>query len=242
MGEQPFVNVNVVVKGFDGPTPSFRARVYQEGAGERVFLPREEGDIVQLKFMDVPDAANPPVGAPVYGLVVGHSWAYPVISFSLSKPTIELELIWWNRDIGDGKGIARMMEPAVLEAAPSMALPHDFVELAKECQAPEQPVGFMAAWPRSGKWRGVRDKHLEAFPDCAACGGTKMLNVHHKMPFHLRPELELDPANLITLCEVPSHACHFALGHCFNWSAYNPHVEEDAARLLSRVKGRLAEA
>jgi len=109
---------------------------------------------------------------------------------------------------------------------------------AKECQAPEEHEGFLAGKPRSGKWRGVRESFLAKNPTCAACGDHRMLNVHHKLPFHSHPELELEESNLIVLCEVPSHACHFTIGHLHNWAAYNPHVEEDAARLLARIANR----
>lgn len=113
------------------------------------------------------------------------------------------------------------------------------LEAARECQPPEFFEGFFAGVPRSGKWRGVRNDHLANHSTCAACGDKRMLNVHHVQPFHLFPELELEPTNLITLCEVPSHSCHFMIGHLASWSAYNPHVREDAARMLERIKGRL---
>ena len=112
--------------------------------------------------------------------------------------------------------------------------------MAKEAISPDDPVGgFFVAYPRSGKWRSVRDAFVKANPTCAGCGDTRMLNVHHKLPLHLFPALELEPVNLIVLCEVPSHACHFALGHCFDWRAYNPYVAEDAAARLKRVADRV---
>lgn len=116
----------------------------------------------------------------------------------------------------------------------------ELLESAKEAQAPENPPGdgTFRAWPRSSKWRGVRDTFLKKNPACAACGGSKMLNVHHKKPFHLFPALELVESNLITLCELPSHSCHFAIGHNFDWTAWNPHVEEDAKLMALRVRSR----
>jgi predicted HNH restriction endonuclease len=62
--------------------------------------------------------------------------------------------------------------------------------------------------------------------------------VHHKRPVHLFPELELDPANLITLCEPQN--CHYLIGHCLSWKAYNPSVEEDAAHVREMIASRLA--
>jgi hypothetical protein len=80
---------------------------------------------------------------------------------------------------------------------------------------------------RSPHWPTVEHKHLKKNPTCAACGGTEHLNVHHKKPFHLFPELELEPTNLITLCMDGDKDCHIKLGHGGNFKAYNPNVEED---------------
>lgn len=76
---------------------------------------------------------------------------------------------------------------------------------------------------RSGEWPRVRDAHLERFPRCAACGGTARAQVHHKRPFHIQPELELDPQNLLTLCMGPNE-CHLRIGHGDNFRAYYPGV------------------
>lgn len=80
---------------------------------------------------------------------------------------------------------------------------------------------------RSSKWPKVEESFLKDNPTCAACGSTKHLNVHHKMPFHLDPSLELDPNNLITLCMDKD--CHLLIGHGDNFKAYNPDVQNDAA-------------
>lgn len=88
---------------------------------------------------------------------------------------------------------------------------------------------------RSPHWSHVRAVHLHNQPTCAACGGTDDVEVHHKQPFHLHPNLELDPGNLITLCEKPGHDCHYVFGHAFNWHGYVPTVEEDARRHLTHV-------
>lgn len=86
---------------------------------------------------------------------------------------------------------------------------------------------------RSGAWPRVRRQHLEREPACAACGRTGDLEVHHIVPYHERPELELDPANLITLCGDP---CHLVHGHLLNWRRSNPHVREDAERYRQRMR------
>jgi len=82
---------------------------------------------------------------------------------------------------------------------------------------------------RSPKWPGVEHAHLKLEPGCAACGSTTNVNVHHKKPFHLFPELELEPTNLITLCMDGDKDCHIKLGHGGNFKAYNPNVVEDVA-------------
>ena len=80
---------------------------------------------------------------------------------------------------------------------------------------------------RNPKWDSARDDYLKSHSICAACGSTTKLNVHHKKPFHLYPELELDPANFITLCM--SNDCHLLIGHGDDFKAYNPDVTPDAA-------------
>ena len=92
---------------------------------------------------------------------------------------------------------------------------------------------------RSGKWPKVRTTHLKENPRCALCDGTKKINVHHKIPFHMGPALELDPANLITLCEGGKNVnCHLVMGHLLNFRSHNPTVDRDvvvwAAKILNR--------
>ena len=72
------------------------------------------------------------------------------------------------------------------------------------------PVGSA----RSEKWAAARASHLQAEGWCALCGTQKDLEVHHLTPFHVAPVLELDPANLITLCRH----CHLEAGHLGNWT------------------------
>lgn len=88
--------------------------------------------------------------------------------------------------------------------------------------------------PRSPLWPGVRRTHLSSHPTCAACGSRRSLQVHHKIPYHLRPELELEPGNLITLCEQPGTDHHLHVGHKGDWRSYNPNVEAEAAALLAK--------
>lgn len=75
-----------------------------------------------------------------------------------------------------------------------------------------------------------------------ACGGVKLLQVHHKKPFHLDPSLELDLTNLITLC-MGKAECHLLLGHGGSFKAYNPTIQADAelSRAFPRLRKQLVE-
>lgn len=91
-----------------------------------------------------------------------------------------------------------------------------------------------ALFGRSGKWPRVRQEHLKREPCCIACGRASNLEVHHVIPYRERPDLELDPQNLCTLCSDP---CHLVFGHLLNFrSRSNPHVREDAARYMARIR------
>lgn len=106
----------------------------------------------------------------------------------------------------------------------------------------EVAQGKPAAFQRSTKWASVRQLFVKSHPKCMACGCRvlRLLNVHHVRPFHLFPELELNPHNLITLCEGAGCNCHFAFGHLLNWRAYNLDVAADATRFHYAVKHRLS--
>ena len=82
---------------------------------------------------------------------------------------------------------------------------------------------------RSSHWPTVEHHHLKEHPTCEACGGNVHLQVHHRKPFHLFPELELEPTNLITLCMEQPKDCHIKLGHGGNFKAYNPNIDSDVA-------------
>lgn len=95
---------------------------------------------------------------------------------------------------------------------------------------------------RSTKWRGVRAEYLKKHPKCFVCLGTKKVEVHHRRPFHVHPELELDLNNFITLCENKKDGinCHLAFGHLGNFKSVNVNVGDDSkiwrSKLLSRPK------
>lgn len=82
---------------------------------------------------------------------------------------------------------------------------------------------------RSPRWKEVRAMHLRDNPRCEVCGTSERLEVHHIIPVHIAPSLELESANLITLCEKYGH--HWLFGHCQDWRAYNPEVRRWAAMI-----------
>ena len=92
-------------------------------------------------------------------------------------------------------------------------------------------VGLSAK--RSGQWPTVEKHFLETHPTCAACGGTERLNVHHCVPFHLEPSLELDPNNLITMCMSMGKECHLKIAHGGDFKKYVSEVRKYAAEVLA---------
>ena len=84
---------------------------------------------------------------------------------------------------------------------------------------------FDKMYGRSPKWRKVRAEHIKNNPSCAACGRKDGLEVHHIVPYHINPDLELEPSNLITLC---GKYCHFIFGHYMDWKSWNENVVRDS--------------
>jgi 5-methylcytosine-specific restriction endonuclease McrA len=95
---------------------------------------------------------------------------------------------------------------------------------------------------RSKHWRSVRKTHIKLNPECALCGTTKKLEVHHILPFSRFPEFELMPNNLITLCDGGGKAgmksCHYAMGHLASWKSFNATVVADVERWRNKVADR----
>lgn len=91
---------------------------------------------------------------------------------------------------------------------------------------------------RSSRWPTIRKAHLEKNPECAVCGGKKQVEVHHIKPFHLHPELELEPSNLISLCESKNKGvnCHLFIGHLGSFQKMNEAVLEDAQFWAKKLK------
>jgi 5-methylcytosine-specific restriction protein A len=90
---------------------------------------------------------------------------------------------------------------------------------------------------RSSNWRYARQLHLDVYDFCVSCGGRTKLRVHHILPFHTHPELELDPGNLITLCQRKKYGvnCHLLSGHNGNFRRINDTVAKDAIYLAGKL-------
>jgi 5-methylcytosine-specific restriction endonuclease McrA len=71
---------------------------------------------------------------------------------------------------------------------------------------------------------------MRAIPECEICNRKKGLEAHHIVPFHIAPDLELKPNNLMALCR----RCHLFVGHLGGWQRFNINVETDA--MLWRAK------
>jgi 5-methylcytosine-specific restriction protein A len=93
---------------------------------------------------------------------------------------------------------------------------------------------------RSPRWKAMRKHYLTEHPTCAVCGGTWKLEVHHIKPFHTHPRLELDPDNLITLCEAKTNgvSCHLLFGHLGNFKSINLNVVADVKTWHQKIKTR----
>jgi 5-methylcytosine-specific restriction endonuclease McrA len=81
---------------------------------------------------------------------------------------------------------------------------------------------------RAKGWRKVAKNHLREEPVCQWCGSKTGLEVHHIRPFQLFPELELDPTNLITLCDsmIVGFRCHLRHGHLSDYARWNPLIRK----------------
>lgn len=98
------------------------------------------------------------------------------------------------------------------------------------------PGRSVSGRPRSGRWPRLRRAHLARQPGCAVCDAEDDCDAHHVYPYHVFPHLELDPANLITLCR----AHHLFFGHLGEWAAFNPLVREHAGIARFCLQARAA--
>jgi hypothetical protein len=85
---------------------------------------------------------------------------------------------------------------------------------------------------RNAAWERESHKHVKAHPRCEVCGeklkivnGRCNLEVHHRFPYHLYPEREMDPRYWHVLCRAP-HDCHRLWGHFGDFKLFNPLLKE----------------
>jgi len=77
---------------------------------------------------------------------------------------------------------------------------------------------------RASGWPKFRKAFISNHPECLICGREKKVEAHHIVPFHLAPDLELDPENLLALCR----RCHLFVGHLGAWERFNPSARADS--------------
>ena len=84
-----------------------------------------------------------------------------------------------------------------------------------------------ASW--SGKWRKAKRAYYKKYGKvCKCCGASKKkdkIELHHKLPRHLFPELALAEDNFISLCNRKGVGCHFRHGHMGNYHNYNQSIK-----------------
>ncbi len=94
---------------------------------------------------------------------------------------------------------------------------------------------YLRGSKRSPSWPLARRDWLLEHPYCSCCGGKENVEVHHKIPVHINPKLELVQSNFQTLCMLQTRLCHWLTGHGGrSWQDYNPYSEEDATKILYR--------
>ena len=98
---------------------------------------------------------------------------------------------------------------------------------------PEPSAPIMCA-SRSPAWAELARRTVEDRPACQCCRAITDLQVHHVLPVHVRPDLELDQTNLLVLCR----RCHLFVGHLGDWSSWNVLAVSDASKMRKRIDER----
>lgn len=95
--------------------------------------------------------------------------------------------------------------------------------------------GILRYAARSSKWNKVRKEFLKDNYRCASCGSDNDIEVHHIVPVHVDPSLELDKNNLIPLC---AKSCHLLIGHLMDFKSWNVNVVQDCETMRSKINLR----
>lgn len=88
------------------------------------------------------------------------------------------------------------------------------------------------AFTQQDCWSTLQRDFIKQNPFCAICGSVKKLQVHHKLPRHLFPDLALEWENLITLCQD----CHLNHGHMGDFKIFDANLEENFAKKIALTK------
>ena len=102
-------------------------------------------------------------------------------------------------------------------------------------------LSFLAKGPirpkvrRDPRWSTARKDYLKHHPVCVACGTKNKLEVHHVIPVHVDKGRELDPTNMITLCQDD----HLVFGHFHDWQAWNPAAAVDTKNYMLLLTMRM---
>ena len=90
---------------------------------------------------------------------------------------------------------------------------------------------------RSPKWPAIEKKVLEEHKGgCIACGSNDNLTVHHIIPFHIAPELELVESNLAVFCMSKDRHCHLLVAHAGDFKGYSASPISDASAIYIMYK------
>jgi 5-methylcytosine-specific restriction protein A len=96
---------------------------------------------------------------------------------------------------------------------------------------------FDKIYGRSPQWDKLAKTIVKEVGRCEICKSKATLEVHHKKPYHLYPELELDRDNLCVLCRRD----HFIFGHLGDWTAWNKDIDMDIKTWTKKFVERLYE-
>ena len=94
---------------------------------------------------------------------------------------------------------------------------------------------------RDPRWPAKRRSFRQRYPTCAVCGTRRKVQIHHIIPFHLAPELELKTSNLIPLCtggRFKGLHCHLIFGHLGDYQRVNEAVRAVAAEWAVYLNAR----
>jgi len=97
--------------------------------------------------------------------------------------------------------------------------------------------GAVRGVQRSPKWAAFEKRFVRG-KACVCCGAKGPLTGHHVIPYHVRPDLELDEANIRPVCTGVD--CHLVIGHLKDFRLWNEDFDADAAAFLQKRRRAMA--